>query len=83
MPKRSPTKGQSAGLYSPDAHAICQVLIEQAVIADFRAPDVLRFGFGPLYLRYIDIGHTIDILLQIVESGIYRQPRFREKLKVA
>jgi kynureninase len=66
----------------PDAHAICQALIEQGVIADFRAPDVLRFGFAPLYLRYIDIGRTIDILQQVVESGVYRQLHFREKLKV-
>jgi kynureninase len=81
-PKDPQHRGSQLAFTHPDAHAICQALIEQGVIADFRAPDVLRFGFAPLYLRYIDIGRTIDILQQVVESGVYRQLHFRDKLKV-
>lgn len=81
-PKNPQNRGSQLAYTHPDAHAICQALIDQGVIVDFRAPDVLRFGFAPLYLRYIDIGRTIDLLGLVIESGLYRQPRFKGKHKV-
>lgn len=64
------------------AFAICQALIEKGVIADFRAPNILRFGFTPLYTSFEDIWRAVAILVNIVKSEQYKEPRFNITLKV-
>ena len=55
------------------ADAIVQALIARGVVGDFRAPDVLRFGFTPLYLRYVDAWDAVEHLHQVLESGEWRE----------
>ena len=49
-------------------------MIERRVIGDFRAPDVLRFGFGPLYLRYVDVWDAVEVLRDVLESRAWDDP---------
>jgi kynureninase len=58
------------------ALAIVQALIACGVIGDFRAPDVMRFGFAPLYTRYVDVWDAVDRLAGILEREEWRDPRF-------
>lgn len=58
----------------PQAYALCQALIKRGVIADFRAPNILRLGFTPLYLRYADMGDAVAILADIMNSQEYLKP---------
>jgi len=64
------------------AYAIVQALIEQRVTGDFRAPDILRFGFTPLYTRYIDVWTAVERLAQVLDSGIWREARFQRQAAV-
>jgi kynureninase len=64
------------------AYAIVQALIARGVVGDFRAPDVLRFGFTPLYLRFVDVWDAVDRLLQVLASGEWREARFHRKAAV-
>lgn len=64
------------------AYAIVQALIARGVVGDFRAPDVLRFGFTPLYLRYIDVWDAVEHLKQVLDSGEWREARFSRKAAV-
>ena len=67
------------------AYAIVQALIARGVIGDFRAgdgdqhPDILRFGFTPLYIGYADVWHAVEQLWQVMDSGEWRDARFALK----
>ena len=56
-----------------------KALIANGVIGDFRAPDVLRFGFTPLYLRYSDVWEAALVLKKIVETEAWRRPEFQKR----
>jgi kynureninase len=64
------------------AYAIVQALIARGVIGDFRAPDVLRFGFTPLYLRHGDVWDAVEQLRQVLASGEWKEPRFNQRAAV-
>jgi len=53
-----------------------QALIARGVIGDFRAPDILRFGFTPLYTRFLDVWDAVDRLGHVLGSGEWRDARF-------
>ncbi|MOA61401.1 Kynureninase [compost metagenome] len=53
-----------------------QALIARGVIGDFRAPDILRFGFAPLYNSYVDIWDSVQALREVLASGEWNAPRF-------
>jgi kynureninase len=59
-----------------------QALIARGVIGDFRAPDILRFGFAPLYLRHVDSWDAVAILKDILRSGAWDRPEFRVRAAV-
>jgi kynureninase len=69
------------------AYAIVQALIARGVIGDSRlgdadAPDILRFGFTPLYTRFVDAFDAAEHLAAVLRSGEWREPRFNQQNKV-
>lgn len=69
------------------AYAIVQALIARGVIGDFRAgdaqvPDILRFGFTPLYLGFEDVWNAVEHLVQVLEREEWKRPEFNQKLAV-
>jgi kynureninase len=74
-------------------YAITQALIARGVIGDFRAgcaadehgpalPDILRFGFTPLTLRFVDVFDAVEHVVQVMRNGEYRQARFNQRAAV-
>jgi kynureninase len=70
---------------SEGAYAIVQALIARGVIGDFRAgddgmhPDILRFGFTPLYIGFEDVWHAVEHLKQVLEHGEWQRPEFNRR----
>ncbi|WP_390477940.1 kynureninase [Altererythrobacter sp. MTPC7] len=75
-------RGSQLSFRHENAYALCQALIARGVIGDFRAPDVLRLGFAPAYLRFGDIAETARHLAEVLESGEWQRPEFSERAAV-
>jgi kynureninase len=75
-PREMDRRGSQVSLRMPYAYEVCQALIARQVIGDFRAPDLLRLGFAPLYLSYADVEHALAELLDVLTSRAYLDPAF-------
>jgi kynureninase len=78
-PAQSDQRGSQLSFHHPDAYAICQALIARGVIGDFRAPDILRLGFAPAYLRFEDMAEAARHLSEVLASDEWRRPEFSQK----
>jgi kynureninase len=85
-PEQEHLRGSQVSLTRTEgAYAIVQALIARGMIGDFRAgdggahPDILRFGFTPLYIGYAEVWHAIEHLRQVMDSGEWRDARFAHK----
>ena len=81
-PRRHEERGSQVSLHHAEGYAAMQALIAEGVIGDFRAPDIMRFGFAPLYLRFVDIWDATERLLQIMAEERWRLPRFQQRSRV-
>ena len=81
-PRNADQRGSQVSLTHANGYAIMQALIERGVIGDFRAPDILRFGFTPLYLRYVDVWDAVDILADIMAKEIWQDPKYHVRAAV-
>jgi kynureninase len=81
-PRDATTRGSQVSFRHPQGYAIVQALVARGVIGDFRAPDILRFGLAPLYLRYDDIWRATDELAGILATRAWDQERFHRRAAV-
>ncbi len=75
-PRNMNERGSHVSLQAPNGYAIMQALIARGVIGDFRAPDMIRFGFTPLYTSYAEVFDAAEILRDILETGAWNRPEF-------
>jgi len=71
-------RGSQVSIAHPHGNAVMQALIERGVIGDFRAPNVLRFGLAPLYIRYVDVWDALAILGEVLRGEVWRDARFQK-----
>jgi kynureninase len=81
-PRDAHTRGSQVSLTHEHGYPIMQALIARGVIGDFRAPEILRFGFTPLYVGYTDLWDAIEILRDIMATGAWDQPEFTQRKAV-
>ena len=81
-PRNAAERGSQVSFRHPHGYPVMQALIARGTIGDFRAPDILRFGFAPLYLRYVDVWDAAEALTQILSSGAWDRPEFHRRAAV-
>ena len=81
-PREPDRRGSHVSFAHPNGYAVMQALIERGVIGDFRAPDLMRFGFAPLYNRYEEAWRAAEAIGEVLAGREWDQPRFRERRKV-
>jgi kynureninase len=76
-PRDSAARGSQVSFAYEHGYAVMQALIAHDVIGDFRAPNLMRFGFTPLYLDEGDIVAAVDILQRIMDQELWRAPEYQ------
>ncbi|WCL53346.1 kynureninase [Gimibacter soli] len=73
-PRDADARGSQVALTHATGYPIMKALIAHGVIGDFRAPDILRFGFTPLYTSYMDVWNAAETLYRIMASDEWKKP---------
>ena len=81
-PKDAGRRGGHVSVRHADGYAVVQALIARGIIPDFRAPDAMRFGLAPLYIRYVDVWDAMDQLADILETRAWDTPAFHARAAV-
>jgi kynureninase len=81
-PRAEADRGSHVSISHPHGYEIVQALIARDIIGDFRAPDIMRFGFTPLYLRYRDVLDAAEAMHDILQTQAWREPRFAVRAAV-
>ena len=81
-PRDAAQRGSQVSLTHADGYAIMQALIARGVIGDFRAPEILRFGFAVLYVSFRDVWNAVAIIKDVMATGAWKAPEFSERKAV-
>ncbi|MDW4496944.1 kynureninase [Sulfitobacter sp. D35] len=81
-PRDPEARGSQVSFRFAEGYAAMQALIHLDVIGDFRAPDIMRFGFTPLYLDAGDVTEAVDRIAKVMQERLWDDPRFRSRGKV-
>ena len=81
-PRDPARRGSQVSFAHDHSYAVMQALIARGVIGDFRAPDLLRFGFSPLYIRHVDVWDAAEALRDVLVSGAWQRPEFQQRAAV-
>ena len=81
-PRNHDHRGSQVSFRHPDSYAIMQALIARGLIGDFRSPDILRFGFTPLYISLADVDRAVEILSDVMANALWDDPKYQIRAKV-
>ncbi|MGL4281676.1 MAG: kynureninase, partial [Albidovulum sp.] len=81
-PRDPAQRGSQVSFRHPEGYAIMQALIARGVIGDFRAPDILRFGFTPLYTTMTDVTGAVAILKEIMDGALWDRDEYKRRARV-
>ena len=75
-PRTMALRGSHVSFHCPEGYAVMQALIARGVIGDFRAPDMIRFGFAPCYNTHAEVFDAAQHLADIMQTGSWNRPAF-------
>ncbi|MEO0485599.1 MAG: kynureninase [Pseudomonadota bacterium] len=81
-PRAAAQRGSQVSFHFDHGYAAMQALIARGVIGDFRAPDIMRFGFTPLYIGPEDVSGAVDILAEVMDGQLWDNPAYAKAGRV-
>ena len=81
-PRNAQERGSQVSFAFENGYAVVQALVDHGVIGDFRAPNIMRFGFTPLYIDKEDVERASDILQEILDKRLWDKPAYRQTNRV-
>lgn len=81
-PRDAMARGSHVSFAHDHGYPVMRALIARGVVGDFRAPDILRFGFTPLYVGYEDVWRAVEVLRDVLASGAWDAPQFHARAAV-
>ena len=81
-PRDHVARGSQVSFRHPEGYAIMQALIARGVIGDFRAPDILRFGFTPLFINGEDVDKAVAIIAEVMAGNLWDRPEYKTRARV-
>ncbi|KPP85692.1 MAG: kynureninase [Rhodobacteraceae bacterium HLUCCO07] len=81
-PRAPERRGSQVSFRFAEGYAAMQALIARGVIGDFRAPDIMRFGFTPLYIDEGDVIAAAEILEDIMQNRLWDTPEYKARARV-
>ena len=81
-PRDGALRGSQVSFAFEHGYAAMQALIARDVIGDFRAPNIMRFGFTPLYIDDDDVIGAVDVLADILDNRLWDKPEYHQKSRV-
>ena len=81
-PRDAIARGSQVSLRHKEAYRVMRALIDRGVIGDFRTPDLMRFGFAPLYTRYVDVFDAVRRVREVLSSRAWDRPEYLNRLAV-
>lgn len=81
-PRDAAVRGSQVSFRFEHGYAAMQALIDRGVIGDFRAPDIMRFGFTPLYLDAADVTAAVAVIRDVMDNGLWDDEVYKTRSRV-
>lgn len=81
-PRDPNVRGSQVSFRFEHGYAAMQAVIARGVVGDFRAPDIMRFGFTPLYIDAADVTKAVGIIADVMNNGLWDDPQYKVRSRV-
>lgn len=81
-PRDAAQRGSQVSFAFEEGYAAMQSLIARGVVGDFRAPDIMRFGFTPLYIDLNDVDRAVGIIADVMQNKLWDRPEYKARARV-
>jgi kynureninase len=81
-PRDVAQRGSQVALTHPEGYAIMQAVIARGVVGDYRAPNILRFGFAPLYVGFADVWNAIAQIKDVMHTQAWKVAEYNQRKAV-
>jgi kynureninase len=81
-PRNPNLRGSQVSFRFAHGYAAMQALIDRGVVGDFRAPDIMRFGFTPLYIDAADVDAAVNIIADVMTHDLWDKDIYKIRARV-